>query len=84
MQLEHDEEDEIQEEARHHGRRSSHITKHKREELPAHVDNSFAKRLGQRSKSALRERGIERASASLSADAPRRTLIDEVSRSCKH
>lgn len=75
-----DEEDEIQEEERHRESRFSHVPQHRRKELPVYED-SFAKRLGHRSKSALRERG---STASLTTDAPRRTLSEEISRSCKH
>lgn len=84
MQRKHDEEeDEIQEERRHYEGRSSPVTQHRRKELPVYED-TFSKRLGQPSKSALRERAIERTTASLPTDAPRRTFIDELSRSCKH
>lgn len=81
MQWEDDEEDEIQDERRYYDGRSL-VTQHRRKELPVYED-SFAKRLGQRSKSALGQRAIERTTASLPTDAPR-TLIDENSRSCKH
>ena len=79
MQWEHDEEeDEIQvyktsripEEKRHYHGRSSSFTQHRPKELPVFED-SFAKRLGQRSKSTIRERNLERTNASLTTTIPR-------------
>ena len=92
MQREQDEEeDEIQvyrapripEEKRHYqGMSSSVITKQRRQD-----DDSFTKRLGQRSKSTLRDRTSERTNAYLTtsktADASRRTRIHEIPRACK-
>jgi len=85
MQWEPDEEDEIQEEEeRRYGGRASHIKQHRWKGLPLDEEDDFAKRLGPRFGSDLRDRGMERTNASLFADAPRRTFIEEISRSCKH
>ncbi|KAG0622237.1 hypothetical protein M758_3G082900 [Ceratodon purpureus] len=86
MQWEHDEEeDEIQvyktsripEEKRHYHGRSSSFTQHRPKELPVFED-SFAKRLGQRSKSNIRERNLERTNASLTTTIPRTSRSNDV------
>ena len=92
MQWEHDEEeDEIQvyktsRIPEHYQGRSSIIPQRRGKELPN--EDSFSKRLGQRSKSTIRERTLERANASLTtsntADAPRRTLFHDIPRTCKY
>lgn len=92
MQWEHDEEeDEIQvyktsRIPEHYQGRSSIIPQRRGKELPN--EDSFSKRLGQRPKSTIRERTLERANASLTtsntADAPRRTLFHDTPRTCKY
>lgn len=96
MQWEDDEEDEIQaskatkffEEKRHNQGRPINVQQHRRKELPVYED-SFTKRLGRRSISAMRERPLERSNglSTISArtvEPTKRASIDGIPKSCKY